>query len=244
MSDYRITFQEAVKLVSNFVNELDPQKNRIPLGGTIEKNSLYGKTRTLKFSRTLFKGNMAWMCWNEPPIGNYPKFFLAFEENDSYLDGAEVPFPDMTGLMMPSNVFGYNSENVTDLLSNHFIDVQTTSYRDTLLDRDSEVLDLVQNFKEHGPKDQKGQLYNKYPYGFFKNSSNDIVDFLNQPDIVYVRYYFGFDDVTQHHKETNRIRIILIGVDKDGKNITPTGTRSARTDVVMLQKSWPPPPSN
>jgi hypothetical protein len=244
MPGYRITFDEAVKLVSNFVKELNPKQNKIPLGGTIEKDSLYGKTKTLKFSRTLFKGNMAWMCWNEPSIGNYPKFFLAFEENDSYLDGAEVPFPDMTELMMPSNIFGYNNEIITDLISDHFIDIHTTSYRDALIDRDSEVLDLVQNFKDNGPKDQNKQPYNKYPYGFFKNSTNDIVDFLRQPDIAFVRYYFGFDDTTQYHKETNRIRIILIGVDKDGKNITPTGARATRTDVVMLQKSWPPPPDN
>lgn len=243
MPNFRITPDEAIKLVKNFITDttLSQVAKGKSLGGTINPLSIYGRPRITTITKslevsflqppTLFNGVMAWTCWNEYSIPGIPDFFLSFELNDSYLADARVPFPDMRELMRPSQVFAHKGEAADILLPNHQTD--PTKIVDHVITR-QEVMQYCANYESKGPADATGP-FNKYPYGFFENeSTNDVADFLAQPGIVFIRYYFGYDPSLT---TSNRIRLLLVPVDKDGKNIF-------NDDVVMLQHSWPPPPYN
>lgn len=83
------------------------------------------------------------------------------------------------------------------------------------------------------PYDDEGKLFNKYPLGFFENEfDKDVETFLAQTDLTYVKYFYGYDDSSPHHKETNRIRIVLICVDSKGNCFVPS---LLKTEPLILQ---------
>jgi len=93
--------------------------------------------------------------------------------------------------------------------------------------------------------DNKGEKYNEYLFSFFHDSKDGTFEqFLSQAGKNgYVRYYFGYDE----HDTPNRIRVILVAVDEQGKNITGTnagGRTNSGDDGLTLQRSYPPPPIN
>ncbi len=243
MPSYRINTQLAISLVEAFVNqqELKSVATSKAMGGTINKISLFGRPKIASIFKLkmamliqppeLYNGNMAWFCWNEFELNSLPSFFLAFEQNDSYETNPVPRYPDMRELMMPMSSFSYNEENVGYLLSNHQLD--PSQYNDVVVPR-RDVMQYVQNFNDRGPDDANGK-FNKYPFAFFENEkSGDVQQFLNQPDIQFVRYYFGYD---AKFITSNRIRIILVPVDSNGQNIF-----NDKASTVILQHSWPPPP--
>lgn len=243
MTNFRITPEQAIQLVKGFTTDASLSKvaKSTSMGGTINLLSIYGRPKISALAKInevsfltppkLFNGVMAWTCWNDFDIPGLPSFFLAFEVNDSYLDSARVPFPDMRELMRPSHVFNHGGEAIDIMMAGHQTDPKLIV--DYVITR-QEVMQYCQNYESRGPSDSSG-AFNKYPYGFFENeSSNDVSDFLAQPDITFIRYYFGFDPALT---TSNRIRLILVPVDKYGKNIF-------NDKAVLLQHSWPPPPYN
>jgi hypothetical protein len=243
MPSYRINTQTAISLIDAFVShpELKSVAAVKAMGGTINTISLFGrpkiesifKTRMAMFVQPpeLYNGNMAWFCWNDFGITKYPPFFLAFETNDSYETTALPRYPDMRELMVSQNTFAHSGQNVGYLLGNH--QINTSSYTDIVIPR-QEVMQFVQNFTDRGPGDASGK-FNKYPFAFFENEkSSDVKNFLEQPGISFVRYYFGYD---ARYSASNRLRVVLVPVDAQGKNIF-----NDSPSTVMLQHSWPPPP--
>jgi hypothetical protein len=243
MQSFRINTSQAISMVEAFVKQSDLSSTAIDksFGGTINKISFFGRPKinnifkskfaTLIQPPILYNGNMAWFCWNDFEISDYPPFFLSFETNDSYEINPTPRYPDMRELMMPSNVFAYAGENLGYLLANHMID--KTLYVDRVITR-GEVMQLSQNFIDRGPSDGHGK-FNKYSFSFFENEkSNDVQNFLNQPGLEFIRYYFGFEP---KYEESNRIRIILVAVDENGRNIFNDDPAT-----YILQHSWPPPP--
>jgi hypothetical protein len=232
MSDYRIISSQAIILIERFIAKLRPEENNIPLGGTILKSTLHPKALNSD------SGSMSWYCWSEDQR-KYPKLFLAFEQFDGYNTIGEIPAPQSLKLKRATNIFWYAGQSAEDIIERQHID--PNAYVDVEIDRDGAegVIELKNEFLKNSPRDDSGKNpLNKYPYSFFENKTNpQLQEFINQPDLEYVRYYFGYDDVADHHKETNRIRIILVGVDASGTNL-------AESKAILLQNSWPPPPWN
>ncbi len=89
--------------------------------------------------------------------------------------------------------------------------------------------------------DSNGEKYNQYLFSFFHDNRDGTFEkFLNQAGKSgYVRYYFGYDE----KDKPNRIRVILVAVDAQGRNVTSIN-RSGRTqeDGLTLQRAFPPPP--
>ena len=241
---YRINLDDAVKLIQAFVT--DPSLGKIArndaLGATINPGSIFGLQESIGFVKSnfveLYNGHMAWFCSNDFGLNEYPKLFLAYEQNDSYQKGDEVAFPDMRKLKCPSEVFiiPQNVPNLDQWLADHTIDPRRlpNQYVDKVIDR-SMVMQFASNFKQSNLFGG----FNKFSFSFFENEkSMDVNAFLKTPGLTYIRYYFGYDNA-QKYDTSNHIRIILIAVDINGKNIV---TNKRDSDVVMLQHSWPPPP--
>lgn len=234
-----ISFSDAVTLVGGFIRELRAHAVHVSLGGTISKEAIDGGESLIKANRP-YTGNMGWFCLNREN-NNYPKLFMAFEKNNDYQRGTMVNAPAKNTLICPdkNSTFTFNTAGNTE----EFLRSHSTSAQNMVDKRitKQEVINFKENFRSH----ELFSLLNLRPYGFFENDGQmegDVMKFLLQPNLKYIRYYFGYDKA-ERYKE-GRIRVILVGVDENGKNLVPGGSPQfiARKNVI-LQKSWPPPTS-
>ena len=236
---FKITLVEATELVQNYVTRFDlgSADPKVPniLGGTINKNSIKGVPPTEKAEESgrLYTGSMAWFCLNNYGVEGFPEFFLAFEENDQYEKEQDIRYPDSPVLMCPTvaAVFEYEGQAIASLLKNH----QRTPPR--LVDMPI-IRSSVRQFCGNFSSKKLFSDENKFPYGFFENNEiNDIDELLLKPEVKYLRYYFGRDPI----KTTNKIRVIIIGVDEKGRNLAPQNEHALTDDdYFIIQKSWPP----
>ena len=231
--DFKISLQEAAWYVYSFLR--NPELGRLAkeeaLGGTITKAGL------LRALPLKFKGAMGWFCRNMKKDPRFPPLFIAFEKGE-YDIGQVPPVPKTDPLIYPIETFTFSSdlseENVRNMIFNDqrsFTDPDGEIYQVDLLD-----------FINRLPIDPMGQPYNRYACSFFETEiDSDLRNFLSTPGLAAVRYYFGYNDSDIYHNLSNRIRVIFIGVDAQGKNIPPAGAIDVPT-FSMLQNSWPPPP--
>lgn len=235
MDTYKISLDKATALVLAFINrpELKSIAFEEAIGGTVFAESIK------KPAGILYEGSMGWYCRNTTGIKEYPKLFMAFE--DSVYDPTNVPKePIGEELIYSGRTFVYSgridSQSVRDMLS---------------LDRYPLVPDQkipksdLMNFLTQMPMDHNQKPFNKFKCSFFENRGadgrRDVDEFLDHQDLVAVRYYFGYDESDVYYFDSNRIRVVMIGVDREGRNILPiVGLREISDG--MLQNSWPPPP--
>jgi hypothetical protein len=103
-------------------------------------------------------------------------------------------------------------------------------------------LDLVANNKNYtnefknkinavNTADETIQKSCYYPAGWIFNEQLDALIHSNNVPVAAVRIYWGYDSSVK--EADNRLRIILVGVDSDGKNIWDE-------TAVILERSWPP----
>ena len=232
---YRISLDKAVEYISAFVDMVKPHEKGIPLGGTIHKEGFWGQEKKGMFDT----GNMAWFCMSSSL--EYPRLFLAFEENVMYSQDREIPEPYSETLQYAKSVFGYQNENIRDLLLNHRIDPKNNLLRGQEISKEK-VVEMKRSFTAGISLGEDRFPLNRFPYGFFENTRNqEIVNFTASKEMEYVRYYFGYDDSTDELNRSNRIRVIVVGVNANGKNLVPEMDDPANPPTI-LQKSWPPPP--
>jgi hypothetical protein len=221
MSNYKIGFKEASRLVLNFLTQkrLVDYANKKSLGGILYKENL------IKEGFEYF-GLMAWFCW----YVDIP--FLAFEQGKF---DPENPSREPNGELFKSeNLFLYNggvfAQDVEDFIANP---IDTSKLVPNTKISKIDAIELLGGI----PSDRKGRIFNQYPFSFFENHTDrDVEDFLKQDDLAFVKYYYGFDDSKPEFEISNRIRVILVGVNSKGNSIL-TGP-----DSIILQHSWPPPP--
>ncbi|MBL0103734.1 MAG: hypothetical protein IPP51_08245 [Bacteroidetes bacterium] len=224
-----IYLPQAALLVKNLLNEpiLANVTNLNSLGATMELESLHKNL-------ALYKGTLAWFCHIQ---GNVPAYFIAMEERTDVDPNNYPTEPISEGLSCPDSFFNYNGgidlSSVQKFLEDHTTDINSVS--DYAVSK-ADVIEYSGSFMLNFPRDENDEPYNHYPFGFFEDGTDHDIEnaFLGIPGIAYFRYYFGFDS----RDRPNRLRLILVAVDKDGKNITrisPTGDYAP-----MIQKSWPP----
>ncbi|MBN7813106.1 hypothetical protein J0A68_19280 [Algoriphagus sp. H41] len=229
---YRISLEEAAKLILAFLNErnlIDLARNEA-IGGTVSEAAIRGVGLE-------YFGCMGWYCRDNS--GRFPKLFMAFEDG-SYKVGDVASEPRATTLFYPASTFTYSGridyDSVVDMLLSQQMPLSIPP--DKEIDKD-DVSFLLHNF----PTDENEVPYNKFRCSFFENRgfvNRDVMDFLGYTGLKAVRYYFGYDE-SDSHKESNRIRIVLVGVDDEGKNIITAEAPTTNTPRI-LQNSWPPPP--
>jgi hypothetical protein len=228
VDSYRIDFEKAVRLVLGFLTqkELFDIATKAAIGGTIEPGTI--NPPPTKADR----GCMSWICRTEND------FFLAIEDGE--YNRQNVPLePKSTTLKRSSQTFRYpyaqpSEDDVIKMLT---VDKWPLS---TDLDiTKSEVLQLI----NRTPSDYNKFPYNNYPCSFFENRLNrELTNFIEKnPGLVAVRYFFGYDNSDKKYFDSNRIRVVLFGVDRIGRNIVPSITMPSDS-VWILEQSWPPPP--
>jgi len=171
--------------------------------------------------------------------------FLALEQLKNY-DVANMPkYPTASKLVRSASIFTRTITSPVDRLS-----IKTQFQNERITDNEVQSIDNATLRKRMNSFDSllrtmpdgKGEKYNQYLFSFFHDSRDGTFDnFLDQAGRNgYVRYYFGYDE----RDKPNRIRVILVAVDADGRNVTSInagGRTNDEGDGVTLQKSWPPP---
>lgn len=240
--NYIISLSEAVDFVKAFVTNCKLVAENEALGGTIGNRGIDGRQKALTAGKQ-YRGNMAWFCHDINTDPENPELFLAFEETNEFEIGEVIDEPDNDWLIRPSKqaIFTYGGEVIETMLRTHQFPVGATI--DQVISK-ADVKSLKEQYKKHSTL---GTKLNIHPYGFFENYYVKEVElFLDQDKLEYVRYYFGYSDSNNY--QGAKVRIVLVGVDKNGKNIVPINLNAKRnindsTDdtPIILQKSWPPP---
>lgn len=258
---FMITRNQAEDLLNSYINDcINNESVAVPniVGGTIKKDLLikiraFWKTFQLsannlvpKRSLEIYRGLVAWSCWKEKTPIEDSDLFLAFEINNSIiLDENIMQHPQHEILARPFEILRTDgSETASQILDTPSLVIDHPSEILRGYDYKSEnVLLLKRNFDTNGPKDEQGKLFNNAEFALFENRKvlREVEDFLDQTNSEFVRYYFGLDKT----KEINRIRVILVGVDKDGNNLLPPLGMSVEeikrtNEPTILQTSWPP----
>jgi hypothetical protein len=189
-----------------------------------------------------FSGIMCWFCLDEDS-----NFFLAieprfnFKYDESSLDQIE---PICEKLIIPNQILS-NEIFEGDRLDFVEIERRLRSFKEDMPviwkkeATNEEVFTWKENFKRSV---QNSTELSTYGFTYFSKEGLDgnpyLNQFLNQPKIKMVRYYFGLWDY-----EFNKLRVILVPVNWKGQNISPEKNYILGDDN-LLQFSWPPPPDN
>lgn len=238
MKSFAITFDEAVNYIHSFLSEFNLSQigTNQGIGGIIAKASLEQKEKGLTFY-----GKMAWFCKNENTENGLPKYFLAFEEGE-YNNRAVPESPQNDRLVCSDYGMVFNRNQISKIEVERFLSQFTISTApiEKWITKD-ECTRMLTDFGQ----DKSGNPYNRFYCSFFENSgfvSDEFSHFLKNPEMTYVAYLFGYDDSKEIYIQSNRIRIILMGLSSDGK---PLALRQEfLNEPTILQHSWPPPPPN
>lgn len=239
MSNYhQITFEEANQYLYDYLqnNALFNTATNVSLGATIPLNIFNQATEPAQH------GVACWFCWQQNNDDSASDFFMALELNE-FNKNAEPPIRILNNMLnRPANdcLFNYpdNTQPTLDetktFLQNHDTMpdvVATTGIAKT------DVTTLNRNYMNDFPDGAPHTEFKKVNCCFFSSKDIDtngpdegFLAFIEQEDIMYVRYYFCL--VLNPDTNTINPKLILFGVDEEGKNLTSS-------DRVILEKSWP-----
>jgi len=236
---YEISPNDAAWLVYNFMKQ--PALCEIgineAIGGIIEKSTLMDPN---KEGMLTFKGTMAWFCRNEDLNNGLPKCFLAFEQGE-YRPRRVPGRPKNKTLLYSDKIILYDKPQITE-----------KDILDLILDsnpvpksKDKEIgLDTVRKLRTKFGKDPRGSNFNRHYCSFFENEgvvNEEIKNLVQNSDVEYIKYFFGYDNSHEKYFKSNRIRLILMGYNSNG--LIYHNDLDKKSNLI-LQNSWPPPPPN
>lgn len=185
------------------------------------------------------QGVLLWYCFRG---GNNPQLFLALEHLSDY-DPANLPSqPISQELVGPTSTFrstfgsGSDEGRIRDFIQSQSGDgTNWVTFAAEDVNRYIESADSLFN----QTRDQNGDRYNNYMFGFFSVRHEAAFDaFLDRAgENGFVRYYFGYDE----RDRPNRIRIILTVADSRSSF---RGSSRTNDGGESMQRSWPPPPDH
>jgi len=213
---------------SNDFNELDAKNN---FSGTFDAK--YFKKDSTK------KGVRFWYCYNKSGGGGYPKFFLAVEQVDYYIEDNPEYFSDFSKKLTVPIISGYTGsfpngkESLEEYYRNH-------NEPDPIVNKEIEfgkVLDFAFQFKNLMIDLDSifGHLPSKYAVAYF--DFNDAYDSLLDLNPIKIKYTMAYIPIKGD--KPNYLRPVLMGIDNSGKIIIE---RNGYSKGTFLQKSFPPPP--
>lgn len=242
MFEFLIEVEEAEKIVKNFHEKVPQFGGLTCFGGVLTPSS--------------------WLHENGKPENIDPKSFLGFYFWFGLNENDELTLYFETGLEYdPSNLpkeptkeFLFTSSRMITkeyLGSQDGFLIRGTRIAEEILSKNDfqvskrEVIEAIRRFKEKFPKDSKGESFNKFPFGFYEtNRFGDFSRFSNQSGLRSIGYLFAFDESKQVYIQTNRIRVVLIGIDINGNLLSNSNLGNLTQKFIILQTSWPPPPSS
>ncbi|WP_192345903.1 hypothetical protein [Algoriphagus sp. Y33] len=226
---FKISLSDANSLVDCFLKEFQGSKFQT-IGGVINKSSF------INMPFVPFKGTMCWFG-----LEGENKLKLFFEPNVDYIP-TDVPFyPISEDLWDPFFLLDQSMISAPGG-GNPINNIKFTISQgvgDTIISRKN-CLNHIADFSWKFPKNGI-ERYNNYSLGFFEtNNFPEVSGFLNSSEVHYIAYFFGLD-MSPHYKGSNRIRIILVGLDSKGNMLLPAKNDSIE-EPYLLQYSWPPKP--
>lgn len=226
--NHLIDFQTAKTLVNNFVSDsvLGQVAVNWALGGTVGKNHLQLPNQST--------GVMAWFCLDQSASGNQLPFFLAFEKFSNFTTNPYPSQPANSSLDVANSQFAYSpGQPVGTLLKTH---KESLANPINQVVTSAEVVQFINSFNQNFPKDNNNEKFNKEPLAFFSNeippgeTSSDWDQFISQPNLAAIRYYFGYDPT----ETTNDIRIVMVGVNSQGENLL-----SGNSNDLIIERQIP-----
>jgi hypothetical protein len=230
-----ITRGEAAKMISAFLNHpgLGPYGIDKNLGGI--------------FDRFVFEldetkaGSLLWFCYNDKETPE-KQLYLAASKVSGYTPNVTRQATDI--LWKPYDYFKYTGSSTSEAAVLEFIETheygtpgQSPMVPEAIVRArvNDFMTNLLPTFSPH-PADLL-----EYSFSFFGEMSCDfqIRQLLAQDGAIGVRYYLGYEAFDEGVEVNNKIRIILVAIDKFGRNILG----AENDEEMMLQKSFPPPPS-
>lgn len=238
MSEFLIEIEDAERIVRNFHEKVPQFGGLTCFGGVLNPSSLLQESgKSDNIDPKSFRGFYFWFGLNEKE-----ELTLYFETGLEY-DPSNLP-------KEPTKEFLFTSSR---LISKEYLGSQVGFIRgaripEEILGKDDFqvskelVKNAIQRFNEKFPKDSKGESFNKFPFGFYEiNRFEDFNKFIKQDDLNQIAYIFAFNESHSGYFETNRIRVVLVGIDSNG---TLLGGKKSSDLVksICLQYSWPPKP--
>lgn len=229
---HKISFNDAVRLIHSYIylSPFEPIKNNLPIGGHITLNSIEGRPYyTNDPDDLLVHGTRCWyICGDSPDEKEQHRlldsecFSVAFESvkvRDTYNPHRGIKSPFLYTCKRESMIYPKPDISVNRFLI-EFDDSIATQQELRETDVDVMAINFARKF-----------TCNATSVAYFVNDDNDrcVDEFLANPGIKSFRFFYGYDQ----HLEKDNIRLILIGVDENSRNII--GENS-----VILERSWPP----
>ena len=243
---YQIELEEAESLIQEFCTNTITKNiaKYVALGATLTPDGIKGikaNEEKLDSLRKDYKGILAWMCGNTNHNKELLNFFLSFEITNNYQSDRRLDTPDNDQLIRPSyeSIFTYESKSFKDFLKDHKPckrDDETINKRSVEVKSDGFLNSKL--FENLGLDNELNKPERYYAF-FEEEDCPDVKKFFSQvetSEMKYVRYYFGYSKKPED--KHGNIRVILIGVDKCGKNLLP-GENKLENDPIILQRSWP-----
>lgn len=208
---HRISPTKALALITDFV--LHPTLSGISqtmgLGGT------FTKTVFDKFTANETKDLLFWFCYRKAEGAITAKLFIALEPEPTAVNPGSLPnAPIANTLTITTDHFNYSGSISAKGVESFFCSQSGIQNSDSNISK-SEVSNFCGAFVTLFPSGSNNP-YNSSQLGYIQNYPNkDLADFITQSnEIAGVRYFFGFDA-----DETNKIKVIFVPIDAQGKNI-------------------------
>jgi len=260
---FKITRGDAERLIEGYINECI-KKELVPttIGGVIDMEAFLtenaremeqlremGKIPMAEAESEILIGLVCWSCWKAAADMKDAEFFLTLELNTGIVINKGMrQFPMHTSICGAKQHIDYADRKPSEILDDTKLELTLPDVmpRGNNLENPEEksALTYINAFRESGPRDEMGYALNSYEFGVFETQrvEGEVLRFLSQPDMKYIRYFFGYDAT----KKGSKIRVILVGVRADGSNIFAQGGVSQASrgseddDGGTLQNSWPP----
>lgn len=244
-----ISYVKAAKYIRNLVDEGISESFDHQIGGVFTAKEL-NKWR----KRDKFSGYMFWYCLedgdNKPFIAverRADNFKYSENEIESYTPN--FPLVHAGGLRTCQDFVTKKFER-SDILEDEvydFITKNSGKAEKGFKRKDSaKIKKLKENFLAHPPlfsNHKVGFAYFSYSQDNYDPNLKFIDRFFDQgkEEVEYIRYYFGFDP-DQPKTDSNKIRLILVPVAKDGRNFEVSDLKEGFIEdgPTLLQYSWPP----
>ncbi|MBK9524485.1 MAG: hypothetical protein IPO39_06945 [Bacteroidetes bacterium] len=224
---HRICFDSVCILIQAFVETFPDEAKKNGVGGYVDKKDLNLVPHTAE-------GYHGWLFFNGLYKATFKdEYFLAYR-NDSVYQKDSIPCPiiDETYLYNTSSPFVFpDSANTLLGISGFLANMpdpegpMNTSIIGKRLKTD------CKNFTDYFLVN--GEPTNTNRCGFVLGS--ELKNLLSQTDCVGMRYFFGYEP----DRKSDKIRIIFIGVDKNGENILVNPDNTSQ-EAIFIENEWPP----
>lgn len=222
---HRICFDSVCILIKNYLETFNDDARNNGLGGYMDRSGF-------KTPHHSSENYMGWSFYNALYNSAFKKeFFLAYVYDS-------VPSPDSVSCTIIDEVY-YHHSSSPFLYPDSPVTLEGISAFLSHMPKPEGPMNSLISGKDLDSACQKFSNYfedagtptNENHCGFFLGTEID--DILNQRDCIGLRFFFGYEP----ERKSDKIRIILIGVDKDGENILLNGSGK---EAIFYENEWPP----